>query len=150
MSCYWPVWGVVRSKWCCDHKEGRYIATHQGKNFGWALVGPKQDFLLHSTTTPRQLKHCKLKKIIKLGFLSLPYWFLTESSQYQSWKANLFPALAGNNLGPLELNLICNPSGHWSTITNSILKDYIPKIKFLQSNPNDILLPWSKAAHFCP
>ena len=29
MSCYWPVWAGLRSKWCCGHKEGRHIATHQ-------------------------------------------------------------------------------------------------------------------------
>ena len=46
---------------------------------------------------------------MKLGFVSLPYWFLTENSQYQSWKANLFPALAGNDLRPLELNYDMQP-----------------------------------------
>ena len=63
MNYLWT--GGLRSKWCCGHKEGRYIATHQGekvKNFSRTTAGPKQDFLLHATITPQQLKHSKLVK----------------------------------------------------------------------------------------
>ena len=68
------------------------------KNFSRTLAGPKQDSATrhHHPTT---IKALHSRKIIKLGFLSLPYWFLTESSQYQSWKAKLFPVLSGNDLG---------------------------------------------------
>ena len=41
--------------------------------------------------------------------MSLPYWFLTESSQYQSCKANLFPALSGNDLGLSEFKIYVPP-----------------------------------------
>ena len=106
MSCLWP--GGLRIKWCCGHKKGCYITTHQTENFSRTLAGPKQDSATrhHHPTT---IKALHSRKIIKLGFLSLPYWFLTESSQYQSWKAKLFPALSGNNLGLLEFKIYVPP-----------------------------------------
>ena len=35
--------------------------------------------------------------------MSLPYWFLIESSQCQSWKAEFFSVLSGNDLEASEL-----------------------------------------------
>ena len=74
------------------------------KNFSRTSAGPKQDSATrhHHPTT---IKALHSRKIIKLGFLSLPYWFLTESSQYQSWKAKLFPVLSGNDLGLSEFKI---------------------------------------------
>ena len=40
ISCYWPAWGGVRNKWCCGHKEGYYIATHQGEKFYSDFIQP--------------------------------------------------------------------------------------------------------------
>ena len=48
MSCLWP--DGLRTKWCYDHKEGHYIAAHQGEKFQLAL----NKTLLHATTTPQQ------------------------------------------------------------------------------------------------
>ena len=52
---------------------------------------------------PHDNKALQTRKIIKFSFLSLLHCFLTESSQYQSLKENLFPALSGNDLGLSEL-----------------------------------------------
>ena len=50
------------------------------KTFSRNSAGPKQDSArrYHHPTT---IKARYSRKIIKLGFMSLPYWFLTESSQ---------------------------------------------------------------------
>ena len=45
--------------------------------------GKKQDFLLQGTTThPPTIRALQTAKTTKLGLLSLPHWFLTESWQY--------------------------------------------------------------------
>ena len=49
------------------------------KNFSQTSASPKQD-----SATRHHHPTLHSRKIIKLGFLPLPYWFLTESSQYQS------------------------------------------------------------------
>ena len=104
------------------------------KNFSRTSAGPKQDSATrhHHPTT---IKALHSKKIIKLGFLSLPYWFLTESSQYQSWKAKLFPALSGNNLGLSEFKIYVPPIIPLKHKNKAILKHYIPNIK-------DAVWPW--------
>ena len=56
MSCLWP--DGLRIKWCYGHKEGLYIAAHQGEKFQPAL----NKTLLHATTTPQQLKHSILER----------------------------------------------------------------------------------------
>ena len=119
------------------------------KNFSQTSVGPKQDSATrhHHPTT---IKALHTRKIIKLGFLSLPYWFLTESSRYQSWKAKLFPALSGNDLGSSEIKANILPIMPLKHNNDGISKRYIPNIKFLQCNPNDVSLPRSKAAQYCP
>ena len=98
------------------------------KNFSRTLAGTKQDSATrhHHPTT---IKALHSKKIIKLGFLSLPYWLLTESSQYQSWKAKLFPALSGNNLGLSEFKIYGPPIMPLKHKNKGILKHYIPNIK---------------------
>ena len=98
------------------------------KNFSRTSAGTKQDSATrhHHPTT---IKALHSRKIIKLGFLSLPYWFLTESSQYQSWKAKLFPALSGNNLGLSEFKIYGPPIMPLKHKNKGILKHYIPNIK---------------------
>ena len=44
----------------------------KAKNFSRTSAGPKEDFLLHAITTPTTTKALQTRKIIKLGFLSLP------------------------------------------------------------------------------
>ena len=94
---------------------------------------------------PSTIKALHTRKIIKLGFLSLPYWFLTEISRYQSWKAKLFPAFSGNDLGSSEIKANILPIMPLKHSNDGISKRYIPNIKFLQCNPNDVSLPWIKA-----
>ena len=115
------------------------------KNFSRTSAGPKKDSATrhHHPTTIKTLHSWK---IINLGSMSLPYWFLTESSQYQSWKAKLFPALSGNDLGLLEFRTNVLPIKPLKPNSHGILKHYIPNIKFLQCNPNGTSLPWIKAA----
>ena len=114
------------------------------KSFSRTSAGPKQDSATchHHPTT---IKTLHTRKIIKLSFLSLPYWFLTEISQYQTWKAKLFHALSGKDLGSSEFKtdrpLIIPHRNNKKSISKAI-----PVVKFLQCNPDDISLPWSKAA----
>ena len=75
---------------------------------------------------------------------SLPYWFLTKSSQYQSWKAKLFPALSGSNLRLSEFKTNVPPI--MLLKHNMGILKHIPNIKSLQWNPNSISLPSCKAA----
>ena len=98
------------------------------KNFSRTSAGPKQDSATRNHH-PTTIKALHSRKIIKLGFLSLPYWFLTESSQYQSWKAKLFPALSGNNLGLSEFKIYGPPIMPLKHKNKGILKHYIPNIK---------------------
>ena len=77
---------------------------------------------------PTTIKSLHSRKIIKLGFLLLPYWFLTESSQYQSSKAKLFPALFGNYLGLLEFKICVSLIMLLKNKNKGILK-HIPNIK---------------------
>ena len=121
------------------------ISRHTNvKNFSRTLAGSKQDSATrHHHPTIIEALHSR--RIIKLGFLSLPYWFLTESLQYQSWKARLFPALSGNNLGLSEFKIYVPPIMLLKHKIKCVLKHYIPNIK-MQCNPNDISLPRSKAA----
>ena len=53
------------------------------KNFSRTSASPKQDSATRHHHSPT-ISALHSRKIIKLGFLSLLYWFLTESSQYQS------------------------------------------------------------------
>ena len=98
------------------------------KNFSRTSAYPKQDSATrhHHPTT---IKALHSRKIIKLGFLSLPYWFLTESSQYQSWKAKLFPVLSGNDLGLSEFKIYVPLIMLLKHKNNCILKHYIPNIQ---------------------
>ena len=93
------------------------------KNFSRTSASPKQD----SATRHHHHPTLHSRKIIKLGFLPLPYWFLTESSQYQSWKAKWFPALPRNNLGLSEFKIYMPPIMKYKN--KGILKHYIPNIK---------------------
>ena len=113
------------------------------KNLSQTSAGPKQDSATRHHH-PRTIKALHSTKIIKLDFLSLPYWFLTKSSQYQSWKAKLFPALSGSNLRLSEFKTNVPPIMLLKH-NKGILK-HIPNIKSLQCNPNSISLPSCKAA----
>ena len=114
------------------------------KNFSQTSADPKQD----SGTRhhhPITIKALHSTKIIKLDFLSLSYWFLTESSQYPSWKAKLFPVLTGNDLVLSEFRIYMPPimllkhkkKGIWNII-------YL--MSKMQCNLNDISFPWKKVA----
>ena len=66
------------------------------------LPDPKQDYLLHTTTThPPTIKALQTKK--NTSCFS-PHWILTEDSQCQNWKANSHSFLPENILPPLDLN----------------------------------------------
>ena len=68
-------------------------------------VGPKQDFLPHSSTThPPTIKALQTAKINKIRPSASPHWFLTEGSHYQTRKANSYSPLPGNDLRPLDWN----------------------------------------------
>ena len=98
------------------------------KNSSRTSAGPKQDSATrqHHPTT---IKALHSRQIIKLGYLSLSYWFLTESSQYRSWKAKLFPAFSGNDLGRSEIKIYVPPIMPLKHKNKSILKHYIPNTK---------------------
>ena len=57
-------------------------SLNKTKNIKDAIsAGPKQDSLLHATTIhPSTIKALQTRKITKLGSLSLPHWFLKETS----------------------------------------------------------------------
>ena len=98
------------------------------KNFNRTSAGPKQDSGTrhHHPTT---IKALHSRKIRKLDFLSLPYWLLTESSQYQSWKEKLFLVVSGNDLVLSEFKIYVPPIMLLKHKNKGILKHYIPNIK---------------------
>ena len=98
------------------------------KNFSRTSAGPKQDSATRHHH-PTIIKALHSRKIIKLGFLSLLYWFLTESSQYQSWKTKLFPVFSENDLGLPEFKIYVPPFMLLKHKNQGILKHYIPNVK---------------------
>ena len=69
-------------------------------------AGPKQEFLLHATTIHLPtIKAIRSRKITKLGSLSLPHWFLTESS-YIRIEKQTFAYSFGKRFRTVEIELI--------------------------------------------
>ena len=59
MSCLWPV--VCGSNNAVVIRRVVISGYTKVKSFSWNSARPKEDFLLHATSTPRQLKYTKLK-----------------------------------------------------------------------------------------
>ena len=72
MNYLWT--GGLRSKWCCGHKEGRYIATHQGEKFQPDYSRPQTRLSATRHHHPTTIKTLQTSKIIRL-FVSLQLVF---------------------------------------------------------------------------